>query len=1157
MEEKKYTEYTFVLIVLTTLVRFYIASTTGLGVDEAHYVQYALHPALSYYDHPPLTGYLIRFFIIAIGKSLINVRMPAIISGVGTSCLLFLLCRKLYGVKAGFWTVLIFNCIPLFSAVGGITVVPDTILCFLWLVIIFLAWNIYETGEKYLWYLTGIITGLSLLTKYTAFLIYPSFLLFILLIPSMRRRMKEKEPYIAFLISIIIFLPVIIWNYENHWASFLFQFSHGLGEKKLFDGEIFLKNIGAQAGIFSPFIFFLLIYTLIWVIKQSIRKDDKSILILSFSLPVILLFTYSGLSNEVLPHWPAAGYLSLLPVLGNITYGIFSSVKKRLRYLFLLSLITGGMLTIIIPVQILLRPIPLSPDVDISQDITGWKELAERIREIKTEEKEKDFFVFTHKFYIASQLAYYLEPDIPVYCLSKSVDQYDFWQYPENLKISLSRRNGLFFCDDQFKTTPEKFYKFSIISPAKVLPVHYKKRQIKNFYIYRCYNFDTEKTDNIFLQSLSFTPRSFKAKTIEWNEMVFFLINRYSLKNRALDIFFVSLNWLGSSFVLIPIVLVILFLKGRNQTGKYLFVFLFSLLLGDIIVHILKEVFSIPRPLAYFGKEAVNVLGPPLKKGSFPSGHSQTVFTGVLLLCWIMPGWCPVFIITGLLSCISRCYIGAHFPLDIAGGIVIAVVSFFTARMVFEKRMLLKEFYTKNRKIFKKALCLVILLLLCFLLIPQSRNRPVYVDTQQIAEDIKIIKPIAVKIFTPFTDFPLYFINAFYPSGQLLSLFIWLTLIWLIYGIIRFRNHIKEMTFIIIRGIFVIFISLLLLIICGVFLPVQRYKLTPKNSDSILMDIHSHTIYSHDGIVTPFYNFQWHKNYGFHCWAITEHSHTGPATIFQEEIIRRNKIPLAVIPAQEIRFKGVHLNLLGIERDINPKNFNILSELINTVHREGGAVIVPHIWAEKKAKLSLEELADAGVDGFEIAGISSIPLTIDKQKDLIEFCRKKGLVMVSGTNWHGWNNLCNVWTLFNVDNWNELRMEQRKYIVLEALRKRETDRFRVITYHYNYASKNFVFEPLKSLYLYIASLDRVQRFSWIFWLVVIYLLINFIKDKRRLAITIWFTITSLLILKALYFLELWNSVKTINAILPDISKWLFVIAIITLFAGLSNIKHRQ
>ncbi|MCM8761809.1 MAG: glycosyltransferase family 39 protein [Candidatus Omnitrophica bacterium] len=1148
MDERRYIKYTFILIVVTTIIRIYLASITGLGVDEAHYVQYALKSALSYYDHPPLVGYLIRFFIVIIGKSILSVRMPAIIAGVGTTLLLFLIGKKLYGVQAGFWSVVIFNCIPLFSAIGGITIVPETILCLFYLALLFLIWQIHQTENGHLWYFTGIITGLALLTKYTAFLLYPSILLFILLVPSMRRWLKKKEIYIGFLISIIMFVPVVIWNYENQWASFIFQLGHGLGEKKLFKPEIFLRNIGAQAGVFSPFIFLFLLYILIYTFKQSVKKDERTTLFLSFSLPVLLLFGYSGISNEVLPHWPAAGYLLLLPVLGNF---IRCPVKKKIKHLFIFSLIVGILLTILIPLQIHLRIFPLSSETDISQDITGWEQLAQRIKEIKIEEKDKDFFIFTHKFYIASQLAYYLEPEIPVYCLSKRIDQYDFWQYPENLKLSLSKRNGLFFCDDNFKTEPEKFYVFREIEEPEVLPIYHRKNYVKNFYIYRCYNFDIERTDPSFLQSLNFTPKCFREEIRKWNERCFFLINRYACKNKFLDVFSLLLTWLGSSYTLIPIVLLIVFFKKRKQAGKYLAIFFLSLIIGGIIVHILKETLNIPRPLGHFGNDYVNVLGPPLKKGSFPSGHSQTVFTGVLLLSYLIPGWSVLFWFIGILSGISRCFAGAHFPLDIAGGLVIAVISFFIARVLFEKRIVLKKFYIKNRQEIKKALYIILFLSALFLSIPYHKG-PVYPDTQEIVKDIKVIKSFAVKVFPPFTDFPLHFTNLSHPKIQLLSWFIWLSGIWTILMIIR-----KEKIQKIVRRIFLVFLFLSLLVIYGIFLPVQRYKLVPKSYDTVLIDLHSHTIYSHDGIGTPSYNLQWHKNYGFHCWAVTDHKNVYVGAILQEDIIKRNSLPVAVIPAQEIYLKGIYLNLLGIEKDVNPKEFDDLKELVDTVHSYGGAVIVPHIWSEKKSRISLEEIAAAGVDGFEIVGISSVPLTREKQRKIIELCRRKKKVMISGTNWHGWNNLCNVWTSFKVDNWNNLAPEERKEIVVEAIRKEEIDRFRVITYHYNYAPKNIIFTPFTWVYSYISSLDKVQRFFWIFWVVLLYLVFTLIKERRQVVMAIWFLISTLLFLKAIYLFELYLPIKEANDILSDVCKGLLIFSLITLFMGLSNTKYKH
>jgi hypothetical protein len=52
----------FFLLVLSTLIRALIAGLFELGNDEVYYWTYAVYPDLSHFDHPPMLGWLIRFF---------------------------------------------------------------------------------------------------------------------------------------------------------------------------------------------------------------------------------------------------------------------------------------------------------------------------------------------------------------------------------------------------------------------------------------------------------------------------------------------------------------------------------------------------------------------------------------------------------------------------------------------------------------------------------------------------------------------------------------------------------------------------------------------------------------------------------------------------------------------------------------------------------------------------------------------------------------------------------------------------------------------------------------------------------------------------------------------------------------------------------------
>ena len=48
----------WILIVASTTLRLFSACYLGLGNDEAYHWLYATHPALGYYDHPPMMAWI-------------------------------------------------------------------------------------------------------------------------------------------------------------------------------------------------------------------------------------------------------------------------------------------------------------------------------------------------------------------------------------------------------------------------------------------------------------------------------------------------------------------------------------------------------------------------------------------------------------------------------------------------------------------------------------------------------------------------------------------------------------------------------------------------------------------------------------------------------------------------------------------------------------------------------------------------------------------------------------------------------------------------------------------------------------------------------------------------------------------------------------------
>src|ERR1700676_989872 len=57
-----------ILCILLIGIRFIFITIMGIMPQDAYYDFYAQHLDLSYYDHPPLIGYLLRFFTSLFGK---------------------------------------------------------------------------------------------------------------------------------------------------------------------------------------------------------------------------------------------------------------------------------------------------------------------------------------------------------------------------------------------------------------------------------------------------------------------------------------------------------------------------------------------------------------------------------------------------------------------------------------------------------------------------------------------------------------------------------------------------------------------------------------------------------------------------------------------------------------------------------------------------------------------------------------------------------------------------------------------------------------------------------------------------------------------------------------------------------------------------------
>lgn len=177
---------------------------------------------------------------------------------------------------------------------------------------------------------------------------------------------------------------------------------------------------------------------------------------------------------------------------------------------------------------------------------------------------------------------------------------------------------------------------------------------------------------------------------------LFLLINSHY--NIFFDYFFYSITQLGNGWILFPILLGIVTIKTPRFALKRVLLFsVISLSAAGIVNTQLKHHINRPRPILYFEHNPiiypklekksttttrletlnhfkVHVVGPVLLRHSFPSGHTETVFSAAALLTWLYGGWFGLAYILAFLVGYSRIYIGAHFPLDTVTGAMIGIL---------------------------------------------------------------------------------------------------------------------------------------------------------------------------------------------------------------------------------------------------------------------------------------------------------------------------------------------------------------------------------------------------------------------------------------------------------------------------------------------------
>jgi 4-amino-4-deoxy-L-arabinose transferase-like glycosyltransferase len=310
---------TLLVILVAVACRAAFAASTGLGIDESYMVASAHRFAASYFDHP-LAAWWLELASRALFGSAAPwvVRLPFVaLSGV-TSLLLWRLTVRLYGAQAGFWAVLAYSISPVFSLAFGCWVLPDgpldaALLGFAYALVRALGVDGAAPAPRW-WWLAGLCAGLAMLSKYNAALVLVG-LAGLLAEARFRAALRRPEPWGALALALVMFSPVLWWNFAHHFASFDYQGGRATGARLRLLAPLTIW--GGEALFVLPWLWLPMVALLVAALRRG-PAERRGWLLACLSLAPILLFALIGLwsSTRILYHWATPGYLMLLPLLG-------------------------------------------------------------------------------------------------------------------------------------------------------------------------------------------------------------------------------------------------------------------------------------------------------------------------------------------------------------------------------------------------------------------------------------------------------------------------------------------------------------------------------------------------------------------------------------------------------------------------------------------------------------------------------------------------------------------------------------------------------------------------------------------------------------------------------------------------------------------------
>jgi len=320
---------TWLAILALVVIRLVVAAVTPLSFDEAYYWTWSQHLAGGYYDHPPMVALVIRLGTMIAGDTEFGVRAVAVLLALPMSWAVSQTATILFGGQRLASTAAVLLNVTLMVAVGTMIVTPDAPLMVATSFVLYTLAKVLETGRGAWWLAVGVAVGAALLSKYTALFFGPAILLWLIMVPRLRRWLLSPWLYLGGLVALLVFAPVIVWNAGHHWVSLIKQL--GRAQVSQFTLRYVVEILPTQILFASPLVFVLGVMGLYALASRRGGATASRVLLNAFIWIILAYFAWHSLHARVEANWLGPIYPAFAIAAAVAAHGVdWSRRAKRL-----------------------------------------------------------------------------------------------------------------------------------------------------------------------------------------------------------------------------------------------------------------------------------------------------------------------------------------------------------------------------------------------------------------------------------------------------------------------------------------------------------------------------------------------------------------------------------------------------------------------------------------------------------------------------------------------------------------------------------------------------------------------------------------------------------------------------------------------------------